>query len=153
MFVRSCLNYFSIAGVGKLPHELQQTRGKSRQSHGLSELVDPNEPRGAFGAAKELQIIFWKYWLSLCSTALATCQAQLSSTDTAQGLYWPLRVWGWVSEHQSLRGSWRNLSRIQSQILNTTKFLLLLVSPTDKHDSEVSPRVELEQKIDDNDVK
>ena len=47
------------------------------------DLLDPSEPHGAFGAAKELQTIFWKYWLSL----IAMGQAQLSSTDTAQGLY------------------------------------------------------------------
>ena len=29
-------------------------------------LLDPIEPRGAFGAAKEIQVIFWKYCLSLC---------------------------------------------------------------------------------------
>ena len=46
------------------------------------DLLDPNEPHGTFGAAKELQVIFWKYWLSLFVRSLA----QLSSTDTAQGL-------------------------------------------------------------------
>ena len=51
------------------------------------DLLDPSEPRGAFGATKVLQIIFWNYWLSLCSTAFARSLAQLSSTDTAQGLY------------------------------------------------------------------
>ena len=32
---------------------------------------------------------------------------------------------------------------------NIKKFLLLSVSPVDKHEGEVSPRVELEQKVDD----
>ena len=52
----------------------------------FQDFLDPHEPQCGFGATKELQIIFWKYWLSLCSPAFARSRAQLSSTDTAQGL-------------------------------------------------------------------
>ena len=63
-----------------------KAEGNQGRAMVCQDLLYPNERRGAFGAAKALQVIFWKYWLSLCSASFARNLAQLSSTDTAQGL-------------------------------------------------------------------
>ena len=60
--------------------------GNQGRAKVYQDLLDPHEPQCGFGATKEVQKLFWKYWLSLCSAAFARGPAHLSSTDKAQGL-------------------------------------------------------------------
>ena len=50
VFLRSSLKYFSITVVGKLPMSCTRPEGNQGRAMVCQDLLDPNEPRGAFGA-------------------------------------------------------------------------------------------------------